>query len=414
MFLAGPSVGQLAVDWNSCRTRLTLPTVEGAATYEFIRECSVAPCNPILYPCQTLATTVLPAYEFVLQSTFHGRFRVIARNASQQVVADFPSASYASQFLANGAPVIASEPQVVRGFLGESVLVRTTEVPSDVQIRWLRDGVEIPGATGSQISVALDSTMDGEEFVPIATSACGTMTGGARVIDISPLPPSGVLQWRLIRQTQSGQEGSWINSCGFPQCPGPLVTVVSDFPTVNGSFASDAFAAAVGSSGVGTYGSGPIRIEFEVNAPVRGVFSGGNWPGLFNCTPSVCGTVQSSLVGPVSVSFAAMILRGSWGPVEVDMPPGNYSIQLLASRSVYCGPGGNCVPCGHGGVDLSATFIPVCSGDINGDGVVSSSDLSELFGAWGSTGTNPADLDLDGYVGNADLALLLGNWGACP
>jgi hypothetical protein len=63
---------------------------------------------------------------------------------------------------------------------------------------------------------------------------------------------------------------------------------------------------------------------------------------------------------------------------------------------------------------LSATFIPVCSGDINGDGVVSSSDLSELFGAWGSTGTNPADLDLDGYVGNADLALLLGNWGACP
>ena len=56
-------------------------------------------------------------------------------------------------------------------------------------------------------------------------------------------------------------------------------------------------------------------------------------------------------------------------------------------------------------------------GDIDGDGVVGTSDLLLLLGAWGDCppkGDCPADLDDDGAVGTTDLLILLGNWGPCP
>jgi hypothetical protein len=64
-------------------------------------------------------------------------------------------------------------------------------------------------------------------------------------------------------------------------------------------------------------------------------------------------------------------------------------------------------------VDLGAA---PCIGDINGDGVVDGSDLSQVLGFWGpcSSSDCPADLDGDGAVTGADLSLLLGSWGACP
>ena len=60
--------------------------------------------------------------------------------------------------------------------------------------------------------------------------------------------------------------------------------------------------------------------------------------------------------------------------------------------------------------------IPDCSQpaqtcDLDGDGVVGTSDLLLLLGAWGSDPGGPPDFDLDGNVGSADLLELLGNWG---
>jgi hypothetical protein len=414
MFLAGPSVGQLAVDWNSCRTRLTLPTVEGAATYEFIRMCS-HPCDlGSAYDCESLATTPAPEHEFMLAAGFTGRFRVIARDAEQQVLADLRSSTVSSQYAANGAPAIDGGVSYVRGFPGETVVVRTTQAPPDVEIRWLRDGVEMPGVTGAQFSIVLDVAMEGVQFVPVATSACGTTVGGARVIDVSDLPPSGLIQWRAIRSVQSGQSPT--NSiCGGGQCfPGPTMTSVSDYPATGGTFTPNSLSAGVGSAGVGLAGSGQMQIKFDVSSPVRGVFWGSNYPATFVCSPWVCGSASASLSGPVGASFATV--AATWGPVELDLPPGSYSVTLSASGGTVC-VYTTCSRCGHGGTSINATFtslLPACLGDLNSDGVVSSTDLSEMFGAWGSTGTNPADLDLDGYVGNADLALLLGNWGACP
>jgi formylglycine-generating enzyme required for sulfatase activity len=56
-----------------------------------------------------------------------------------------------------------------------------------------------------------------------------------------------------------------------------------------------------------------------------------------------------------------------------------------------------------------------CAADLNGDGLVNSSDLPLFLNAWGQTGVSTADLDGDGIVGSADLTMLLAAWGvACP
>lgn len=50
-------------------------------------------------------------------------------------------------------------------------------------------------------------------------------------------------------------------------------------------------------------------------------------------------------------------------------------------------------------------------GDLNGDGVVDTSDLLALLGQWGPCGACSADIDGDGGVGVGDLLMLLANWG---
>ncbi|MFO0829330.1 MAG: LamG-like jellyroll fold domain-containing protein [Phycisphaerales bacterium] len=66
----------------------------------------------------------------------------------------------------------------------------------------------------------------------------------------------------------------------------------------------------------------------------------------------------------------------------------------------------------------SISYVPAappapCPADLNGDGIVSSSDLGVLLGAWGTAGPT-GDLNGDGIVGSPDLGILLGAWGACP
>jgi len=49
--------------------------------------------------------------------------------------------------------------------------------------------------------------------------------------------------------------------------------------------------------------------------------------------------------------------------------------------------------------------------DIDGDGIVGTSDLLAVLSAWGPNPGNPADIDGDGIVGTSDLLILLANWG---
>lgn len=49
---------------------------------------------------------------------------------------------------------------------------------------------------------------------------------------------------------------------------------------------------------------------------------------------------------------------------------------------------------------------------MNGDGCVEDSDLLMVLFAFGSTGSQPADLNRDGVVDDADLLIVLLNFGA--
>lgn len=53
-----------------------------------------------------------------------------------------------------------------------------------------------------------------------------------------------------------------------------------------------------------------------------------------------------------------------------------------------------------------------CPWDLDGSGVVNTSDLLALFAQWGTAG--PADFDGSGVVNTADLLILFANWGPCP
>jgi hypothetical protein len=54
----------------------------------------------------------------------------------------------------------------------------------------------------------------------------------------------------------------------------------------------------------------------------------------------------------------------------------------------------------------------VCTGDINGDGVVDVLDVIEVLAAWGQT-NHPADVNGDGVVDILDLIIVLVNLGPC-
>ncbi len=64
-------------------------------------------------------------------------------------------------------------------------------------------------------------------------------------------------------------------------------------------------------------------------------------------------------------------------------------------------------------LDDAVHFVAVdaCTGDLNGDGQVNSSDLALLLGNWGMPGVG--DLNGDSTVNASDLALMLGSWGPC-
>lgn len=53
-----------------------------------------------------------------------------------------------------------------------------------------------------------------------------------------------------------------------------------------------------------------------------------------------------------------------------------------------------------------------CLGDINGDNIVDTIDLSIMIGSW-NTSNQDCDLNFDEIVNIYDLSILLGNWGSC-
>jgi hypothetical protein len=77
----------------------------------------------------------------------------------------------------------------------------------------------------------------------------------------------------------------------------------------------------------------------------------------------------------------------------------------------WAGPGTDCTDADENGT--ADACENECPEDVTGDGIVNTSDLLALLGAWGQNG-GPADVNGDGTVNTSDLLQLLGAWGECP
>ncbi len=88
------------------------------------------------------------------------------------------------------------------------------------------------------------------------------------------------------------------------------------------------------------------------------------------------------------------------------------NVDLVAVNAGFAGAGANGGMQGSVSVLLNETG-PAPIGDLDGDGIVGTTDLLILLGMWGPCGDcNDCNADLDGdcVVGSTDLIMLLGNW----
>ena len=178
----------------------------------------------------------------------------------------------------------------------------------------------------------------------------------------------------------SPEEGLWIQDVTNPANPIVLAHVDQNFKLPGGELLKTAYAVATQNQRLYVVGTGRTFV-FDVSDPRA--------PDLLDFVMSVGG----SNFGTSSTS------------VLVDEP---YQYVANANPS-----GGNAIA-RHGLVILK--LLGINPADLDGDGLVSTSDLLILFANWGpcpppENGDCPADLDGDGSVGTSDLLELFANWG---
>ena len=110
------------------------------------------------------------------------------------------------------------------------------------------------------------------------------------------------------------------------------------------------------------------------------------------------------------------IIESAWSLHEFDLSEtadGRSSVQVRWSHTINSGIW---VYSGWNLDDIEFVGTPdadrPCPGDLDGDGGVGGSDLTQLLAHWG-TADPTCDLDGSGAVDGADLAQILADWGAC-
>ena len=110
------------------------------------------------------------------------------------------------------------------------------------------------------------------------------------------------------------------------------------------------------------------------------------------------------------------IIESAWSLHEFDLSEfadGQSAVQVRWSHTINSGIW---VYSGWNLDDIEFVGTPdsqvACPGDLDDDGLVSGSDLTQLLAHWGTDDPH-CDLDGSGAVGGADLAQILADWGVC-
>ncbi|MFO0828334.1 MAG: hypothetical protein U0572_09300 [Phycisphaerales bacterium] len=120
-----------------------------------------------------------------------------------------------------------------------------------------------------------------------------------------------------------------------------------------------------------------------------------------------CGTA------PLPDMRGTIVATDACGPVAIEQSPAPGTLLAVGDHLVSFTLTD---PCGNE-TQASTTFsvlVDPCLADLDGDGIVSASDLGILLGAWGPCASCCANLNGDANVDASDLGILLGAWGPCP
>jgi hypothetical protein len=120
---------------------------------------------------------------------------------------------------------------------------------------------------------------------------------------------------------------------------------------------------------------------------------------------------------PCMTSRIARLLGHLWSASTCDCPDTTMH-SLPNCANTFIGPGSDSV---DEILDFKDTLdclepctLATCGPDLNGDGLVNTTDLLLLFDQWGTCDGCTADFNGDGVVNVADLLILFDWWGDCP
>jgi sugar lactone lactonase YvrE len=156
-------------------------TGSGPISYQWRR-------NGVEIPGATLPTLGIP----VVQTSDAGSYDVVLANGAGAVVS---AKANLTVTIPPDVPVtITTQPVGGSAYLGAyvSMSVQTTGT-QPISYQWLKDGYEIPGATGSTYTITSAAVANGGKYVVTATNVLGTVTSADAILNVSPFSTNPIV-----------------------------------------------------------------------------------------------------------------------------------------------------------------------------------------------------------------------------
>ena len=208
-------------------------------------------------------------------------------------------------------------------------------------------------------------------------------------------------------------------------------------------------SSAANGAGIHHPSTAEKRISFPDYMSASGEYWNVNWaegttePGssgspLYDANHRIVGQLccGAAACGNDSNDYYGRSLNQSWSYLDDYLDPTGSNVQYLDGYDPTALPlGACCIPAADACLNLREANClaggglwqgedttcdsgicdsePDCPTDINGDSYTNVSDLLQVIGDWGETGSNPSDVNEDGIVGVNDLLAIIDAWGVC-
>jgi len=203
----------------------------------------------------------------------------------------------------------------------------------------------------------------------------------------------------------------------------PMLSASGFFECVNGSGAARAIDATISfpvcpATPGGTLLGGTVSILVTTDAGGGGMTCA---PGASNVWDVMISDESAHKIFwcPYQMSTTGMgaIQSNAYFGAPVPSLPGPDSASSIGSRNHFRLTSGESVKITSTLIVKSLGAAPSCLGDVNGDGAVDGSDLTEVIARWGEVEAGDScqtgDLNADGLIDGTDLTILIGHWGGC-